>query len=152
MVLIHCNTAINGKCYYRCRGLIYYIDSTGKIKSNNVNTNRHDFEIEDKAISISRQNSKNGYDFTLKTNRCQRGSWEHEFSCDIEEELNSLNKLNLTSGDHSSAEFIRKRRRRRRRRRPFRRIVPMRFGRPLVRVPSRPRRRRRRPNRRPKEE
>lgn len=146
--LLHCNTKPNGKCYYRCKGTIYFIDSTGKITSNKLSSARNTVESEERSPAGNRR--KKSYDFTLKSTECQSsGSWTNEFACDIEEELNSLNKLNVSSnGDRATATFIRNRRRRRRRRRR-----PLRFT-PLVAPPNRPatrptRPRRRRPARRP---
>lgn len=150
--LLHCNTKLNGKCYYRCKGTIYFIDSTGKITTNKLSSVRSVGEGDERSSGGNRR--RKSYDFTLKSSDCQSsGSWTNEFACDIEEELHSLNKLNVSSsGDRATATFIRNRRRRRRRR-------PLRFtplvgpaNRPATRPtrPARPTRpRRRRPARRP---
>ena len=152
VVLLHCNTKINGRCYYRCKGTIYFIDSTGKITTNKLSLTRGAAESEDRSARGGR--TKNSYDFTLKSTDCKSSaSWSNDFACDTEEMLNSLNKLNVSSSnDRATATYIRnRRRRRRRRRRPLRRLTPM-IG-PANLPASRPTRpRRRRPARRPKKQ
>ena len=146
VVLLHCDTSINGKCYYRCKGTIYFIDSTGKISSNKFSFNRNLIENENRLLRNN--NNKRSHDFTLKTTKClSSGKWSTDFTCNIEEELDSLNKLNV-SANEQSVTYVR-RRRRRRRRRPIRRFTPIRVGRP-VRLPNiRPNRRRRQRRRKP---
>ena len=149
VVLLHCNTKINGRCYYRCKGTIYFIDSTGKITTNKLSLTRNVAEGEARSARGSR--NKN-YDFTLKSTDCQSSaSWSNDFACDTEEMVNSLNKLNVSSSnDRATATFIRnRRRRRRRRRRPLGGLKPM-IGPANVPANRPTRNRRRRPARRPK--
>ena len=151
VVLLHCSTKINGRCYYRCKGTIYFIDSTGKLTTNKLSLTRSVDEGEDRAARGNR--NKNSFDFTLKSTDCQSSaSWSNDFACDTEEMVNSLNKLNVSSnGDRATATFIRNRRRRRRRRRPLRFAPMLGPANPPVNRPTRTRRRRR-PARRPKKQ
>lgn len=131
--LLHCDTSLNGKCLYRCKGSVYFIDSTGKINKNQLSLTKNMLQSDNKlTISTEPRSSKSSYDFTLKSNTCLlSGNWSTDFVCDTEEELNLLNKFNLSSGDEErvSATIFKRRRRRRRRRRPNRgRLVPMRLG------------------------